>query len=159
MHSLNRLLVFSKEFTYRYSNTHVCKVSYGFLSSILSFPLNINMYLSLLCFAIGYNTTKCPFICLCCRLLSDYSNSYFSQSLAHFYLVFIFGGFCQLWRKKERKRACLMPLGSTPCFPCVPGVGRQLKVQTQTHSLTLCMARTQRLRGLSVPTESIAHGP
>lgn len=29
-----------------------------------------------------------------------------------------------------------MPVGSTPCFPCVPGVGWQLKVQTETHSLS-----------------------
>lgn len=42
-----------------------------------------------------------------------------------------------------------MPVGSSPCFPCVQGVGRQLKVQTETHSLILCMARAQRLRGLS----------
>lgn len=52
-----------------------------------------------------------------------------------------------------------MPLGSTPCFPSVPGVGRQLKVQAETHSLMLCMARAQRLRGLSAPpTTRIAHG-
>lgn len=51
-----------------------------------------------------------------------------------------------------------MPVGSTPCFPCVPGVGRQLKVQTETHSPMLCMARAQRLRGLSAPlTTRIAH--
>uniref|UniRef100_A0A665X292 Arf-GAP with GTPase, ANK repeat and PH domain-containing protein 3 n=1 Tax=Echeneis naucrates TaxID=173247 RepID=A0A665X292_ECHNA len=34
-----------------------------------------------------------------------------------------------------------MPVGSTPCFPCVPGVGKQLKVQTPTHSLMLFKQR------------------
>lgn len=51
----------------------------------------------------------------------------------------------------EIMRACSVSLGSTPCFPCVPGVGRQLKVQTETHSLMLYMARAQRLRGFSAP--------
>lgn len=51
-----------------------------------------------------------------------------------------------------------MPMGSIPCFPSVLGVGRQLKVQTETHSLMLCIARAQRLRGLSAPlTTRIAH--
>lgn len=42
-----------------------------------------------------------------------------------------------------------MPVGSTPCFPCVPGVGWQLKVQTETHSLSseikgfVCRANNQ----------------
>lgn len=37
----------------------------------------------------------------------------------------------------ELRRACLMSAGSTPCFPSVPGVGRQLKVQTDSlpHAL------------------------
>lgn len=51
-----------------------------------------------------------------------------------------------------------MLVGSSPCFPCVPGVGRQLKVQTETHSLMLCMARAHRLRGSSeLRAKGIAH--
>ncbi|MEQ2236470.1 hypothetical protein ILYODFUR_013106 [Ilyodon furcidens] len=40
-------------------------------------------------------------MCFRCEVLYDYSGSYFSHTLAHFYLVFVSGGFCQLWRKKE----------------------------------------------------------
>lgn len=138
-------------------NWEIKKASYTLLFLTASKHENVSLFL---CFALGHKKTKCPFMAVCCGLQSlliiEVSNQlsllFISCSLC------LFMSLGAMSRSGEIRRACLMPLGSTPCFPCVPGVGRQLKVQTETHSLMLCMARAQRLRGLSAPpTTRIAH--
>lgn len=47
-----------------------------------------------------------------------------------------------------------MPLGSTPCFPCVPGVGRQLKVQAETHSTHALHGKSSEIKGFVCTTSN-----
>lgn len=47
-----------------------------------------------------------------------------------------------------------MPLGSTPCFPCVPGVGRQLKVQAETHSTHALHGKSSEIKGFVCTTNN-----
>lgn len=101
----------------------------------------VNKSKLLLCFVIDKKKKKnCVHSWLlvvdCCLVTAVHDQLILVSFLCSRLSVCIPGGRC-CTSAGENIWACLMPMGSTPCFHCVPGVGRQLKVQTETHSLML----------------------